>query len=656
MLQSAFRERGVGTVRQVCGIAGVVHLSRENPVREDVLEGMVRTLAHRGPDDEGMVVTPGAGLASRRLSIIDVAGGRQPLTDESGHVHLVCNGEIYNHQGLRRELEKHGHAFRTHSDSEVILHLFEERGPECVECLNGMFSFAIWDAVKQVGMVARDRLGIKPLYYAQRPGLLAFASEMKALLAHPDLRAELDLEAVDQYLALRYVPGEATILKGIRKLAPGHLLWVDARQGKVEDRTYWSPSLCSTPNVFDEGAAAEEVTALLRDSVRLRLMSDVPFGAFLSGGLDSSGVVALMSQLMSEPVRTFSIGFSEQADLDERSSARLVSDHCGTEHEEVDCTAAKVELLPKLIWHFDEPFADPIIVPTYQVSELAASRVKVVLTGEGADELFGGYARFAGDERLRRLGRMPAPLLRAMEGGARLLPSAVLRAQAQRALALAQLGEPARYAGWVTAFGEREKDLIYAEKMRSVCRGGALRLYEEVLSEAADLGEGDRMLYCELRIRLPECMLARTDRMTMAVSLEGRTPFLDHRLVERVLQLPFELKVRHGEEKHILKRALAPLLPPAILRRRKQGLAVPFAMWTRHGIEAPIRRILSPARMESRGLLVPERVQELLQSWGPHSARHSQLIWSLLCLELWCRMYLDGEDQVTPDMPLSEVA
>ena len=639
----------------MCGIAGIVHLSTGQPVQEDVLAGMVRTLVHRGPDDEGIMVAPRAGLACRRLSIVDVATGRQPLANESGQVHLVCNGEIYNQHELRAELEGRGHAFRTHSDSEVILHLFEEQGAECVEALNGMFGFAVWDAARQVAMVARDRLGIKPLFYTQMPGFVAFASEIKALLAHPGVRADLDLEAVDQYLSLRYVPGESTILKGIRKLAPGHLLWIDARSGEVEDRAYWCPAPTAQPGLVDADGAAEEVGALLRDSVRLRLMSDVPFGAFLSGGLDSSGVVALMSQLMSEPVKTFCIGFSEQGDLDERAAARLVSGHCRTVHEEVDCTAAKVELLPKLIWHFDEPFADPIIVPTYQVSELAASRVKVVLTGEGADELFGGYARFGGDERLRYLGRIPKAARKALAASARILPSAVLREQARRALSLAGLSGAARHMAWVTTFGEGEKDLLYTAQMRSTRRDGALRLHEAAEAEAMALDETDRLLYCELRIRLPECMLARTDRMTMAVSLEGRTPFLDHRLVERVLQLPHELKVRRGDEKHILKRALAPLLPPAILRRRKQGLAVPFTMWTRHGIETPIRRILSPARVERRGLLNPGRVQELLKFWGPHSARHSQLIWSLLCLELWCRMYLDGEDRVAPGTPLSEV-
>jgi asparagine synthase (glutamine-hydrolysing) len=613
---------------------------------------MAASLRHRGPDDSGTYRDEEVALINRRLSIVDVEGGRQPLHNESATIHLVCNGEIYNHGELRRQLESSGHQFATRSDVEVILHLYEEHGVDCLGHLNGMFAFALWDAEQRKGLIARDRLGIKPLYYGCLGPSLVFGSEIKAVLAVPGVRRELNADALDQYLVLRYVPGSVTIFQGIHKILPGHAISFDADAATWREWEYWSPQCLESRQPCTVDEAAEEVRALLADSVRLRLMSDVPFGAFLSGGLDSSGIVALMSRAMSEPVRTFSIGFSEQHSLDERSHAQVVSRHCSTEHSEIDCTADKVELLPRLLHHFDEPFADPIIVPTFQVAELAARDVKVVLTGEGADELFGGYTRFVTDQMIRRLGRLPAPargIVRALGG---VLPSEPARAFVSRALRLSALPVAARSLSWVTAFDSVERGELYSAAKAT---SGARDLYEACMSELTDADDTASMMYAELRIRLPECMLARTDRMTMAVSLEGRTPFLDHRLVEYVLALPHHMKVRGRTEKYVLKHALAGVLPDSIIRRRKQGLAVPFAMWTRYGVDASIRRILSPRNVERRGIFDSVYVQELLTHWGPHSARHSQLIWSLLCFELWCRMYLDSE-RLAPNTPLSEVA
>ena len=611
---------------------------------------MGRALRHRGPDDTGQRVDSGGGLLNTRLSIIDMATGHQPISNESAKTHVVCNGEIYNHRDLRRELKQAGHQFSTHSDTEVLVHLYEEHGDGMLEHLNGMFAFAIHDQVAHRWLLARDRLGIKPLFYAQHEGRLLFGSEIKAILAADVIPIEVDEEALELYLSLRYVPSPWTMFKGIRRLPPGHALSIDAREGQVREWAWWEPWRCPrSGGSVDADTAADEVRELLSDSVRMRLMSDVPFGAFLSGGLDSSGVVALMAQHMDEPVQTFSIGFSEEARVDERAHARAVSEHCGTMHREVDCTAERVELLPQLLHHFDEPFADPIIVPTHQVSALAREHVKVVLTGEGADELFGGYPRYVRDRSIARLGMAPGFLRSFLAAAAHQIAPGH---SVSRALSMSLQSAPERALSWVTAFEADE----YAALRPGASLSAARRLYEQMASEAPVGNDLETLMFCEQRSRLPECMLTRTDRMSMAVSLEGRTPFLDHRLVEYVMWLPHRLKVDGGEEKVVLKKALAPLLPASTTQRKKQGLAVPFAQWTRHGVEQSIRRVLSPEHVASRGLFQPGAVAGLLDHWGAHASRQSQQVWSLLCLELWFRQYIDGSgQQLAPGTPLSEV-
>ena len=639
----------------MCGICGFIFLRGERAQGEEALARMNGRIAHRGPDDEGFFLGERATLANRRLSIVDLAGGHQPIFNEDGRVCVVFNGEIYNQRALRQELEKSGHRFATQTDTEVLVHLYEEHGEGMVERLNGMFVFAVWDEERQRGIIVRDRLGIKPLYYTRTGNVLVFGSEAKALLAYPGVGAEIDCQGLDLFLTLRYLPADKTLFAGIRKLQPGYLLSVDARAGTVEEREYWHPELLPKGAAeASEDEVVEEIYALLEDAVRIRLMSDVPFGAFLSGGLDSSGVVALMSRILGGGVETFSIGFSEEERLDERLRARLVAQSCDSRHREVDCTADKVESLPRLIHHFDEPFADPIIVPTFQVSELAAQHVKVVLTGEGADEIFGGYTRFVADRHFRALGALAPWMWRGAGALPPLIPFPGLRQQVERALYLGQLDDGERFLQWVIAFAEEERRQLYARELQGQIGAGACELYRKWESAFPQADPTNRMLFCDMKIRLPECMLARTDRMTMAVSLEGRTPFLDHRLVERVLQLPGYLKVRGKNEKYLLKRVLSRILPEAIVRRKKQGLAVPFAQWTRYGIETHIRRILRRERVVQRGFFAPDYVQELLDRWGAHAAHHSQLIWSLLCLELWCRIYLDRD--LEPDTPLSEVA
>ncbi|MFP6646084.1 MAG: asparagine synthase (glutamine-hydrolyzing) [Candidatus Latescibacterota bacterium] len=637
----------------MCGICGFVSFSRPNADDGSVLRSMLHSLKHRGPDESGYLARDGVALANARLSIIDVADGHQPTHNEDDTIHVVFNGEIYNQSDLRGELKMRGHRFASRADTEVLAHLYEEEGVDFLQRLNGMFAIALWDEPERRLVLARDRLGIKPLFYAESGGRLVFGSEIKALLQLPGFVVEADPASIDQYLALRYSGGTSTLFRGVNRLLPGQVLVVDINAGSWATSQYWEPwKRTGAAPAASPDEAAERVRELLDDAVRLRLMSDVPFGAFLSGGLDSSGIVALMARHMDEPVETFSIRFSEEHRLDEGEHALAVSRHCGTRHHEVDCTADRVELLPHLLSHFDEPFADPIIVPTHQVSELAAEHVKVILSGEGADELFGGYTRFVKDTQIRRLALLPEFVRTALARAASRVPSADAL---QRALVLAGQSASRRALTWIEAFdaGERRSMSVDATAVSE----GAERLYSDCVLDAPGTHPLEQLLFCELRLRLPDCMLTRTDRMTMAVSLEGRTPFLDHRLVEEALWMPHNFKVKGASEKHVLKKALAPLLPEAIPRRKKQGLAVPFALWTRHGLEAAIRRILSPASVRRRGLFHPAYVASLLDRWGPNAARHSQLIWSLLCLELWFRMYVDtGIERLDSATPLSEVA
>ena len=584
----------------MCGIAGIWDF-RQNLGFEEVgsiATRMSRSLFHRGPDDSGLVQFSNVGLAlsHQRLSIIDVSSqGRQPMTSSCGRCVIVYNGEIYNQRELRAELIAGGHEFASETDTEVIVHLYEEYGSGCVEHLNGMFAFAIWNKRTGSGLIARDRLGIKPLYYTLIDGTLVFASELKAILAFPGVETHVAAESLDLFLTLRYVPENHTILKGIEKLPPAQILEFDSHAQICEKKEYWSPvpSGREATRGRPVGDLADELFDLLRDSVKIRLMSDVPFGAFLSGGLDSSTVVALMSELMEDRVKTFAIGFSEDAKLDERRYSELVAESRSTEHYTVDCTAPEVENLPRLMFHFDEPFADPIVVPFYQVSKLAAEHVKVVLTGEGADEVFGGYTRYVNDGFVRRLRPLPDSLKKGIEMAAGTIPFGGIGEQIRQAIQMTQLPDHVRFLRWVTAFSTAERRDLYQPHFKDLVADGAEEMYKRYVEECPAVSSTNKMMYCELRSRLPECMLARTDRMTMAVSLEARTPFLDHRIVEWVAQLPADLKVRGRNEKYLLKRAVRPLLPESISARKKQGLAVPFALWTRYGIDKPIKRILT---------------------------------------------------------------
>src|SRR6266850_474366 len=625
----------------MCGIAGAYRLDGA-PVDRDLLRRMTSVLAHRGPDGEGLHLDGPAGLGHRRLSIIDLAGGAQPIANEDGTVWVVCNGEIYNFRELRAELEARGHHFATGSDSETILHLYEDRGDECVQPLTGMFAFALWDSRRQRLLLARDRMGKKPLYYAHRPGrALTFGSELKAVLADPEVDREVELEALDRYLSLLYVPAPQTIFRHVRKLPAGRLPVADQRG--VSTREYWDVRFAEGHRrPTDEHAG--ELRQLLTESVRARMVSDVPLGAFLSGGLDSSTVVALMARLSDRPVVTASVGFRE-SDYDERPWARLVARQFGCDARESEVTAAIRDLLPKLVWHFDEPFADSSAVPTYYVSKLAREHVTVALSGDGGDEVFAGYHRHFWDRweaRARRLARPPS----AVRAIARWWPAAMRGKNALLHLGMTP-GDACARKHSTELFRDAAKRSLYSEDMAAATAGFDPLAVHRAYYEHCDARDPlDRSLYVDLKTYLADDILVKVDRMSMAHGLEVRAPLLDHRVVEFVAALPAALKLRGRTGKFILREAMRSDLPGAVLSRPKRGFEAPINRWLRHELRDLVEDLLLDPRAEQRGWFNPRTVKQL---WADHhegvrNAGHQ--LWLLLVLELWCRSFLDARPSV----------
>ena len=625
----------------MCGIAGFVDLQQRLPRDEAAatLEQMCRVIAHRGPDDQGTMQTDdGAHLGMRRLSIIDLAGGHQPISNEDGTVSIVFNGEIYNYCELQPELEARGHHFQTHSDTEVIVHSYEEFGPACVSKLRGMFAFAIWDAKKQSLFIARDRVGKKPLYYTLTPeGALIFGSELKSLLQHPSMRREINPQAIDAYLTWGYVPDPLSILKGIRKLPPGHYLTF--ANGRVDVTCYWDfryePVQGETSRRAED--YLEELRSLLSESVRLRLIADVPLGAFLSGGIDSSTIVGLMAREMSQPVKTFSIGFNEDS-YNELKYARIAARHFGTDHHEFVVTPDLCQIVDDLAWFLDEPFADSSAIPTYMVSKLAREHVKVVLSGDGGDELFAGYTRYVIDQRRSGFAGLPrfvrhglmAPLSRHLPHGAR----------GRNFLHNVALDSLDRYLDSISIFTELNKPLLYTDAFR----GQLQRNGDEVIpfrsyAERVRTGEPlDTLLYIDSKTYLPGDILTKVDRMSMAVSLEARVPLLDHKLIEFVNSIPASLKLNGLETKHVFKQAIRDFVPAEILNRPKQGFGVPVDEWINQQLRERIHDTLTEQRTRERGYIAPAYVQLLLDEHERGRRDHSTQLWTLFMLELWHRV------------------
>src|SRR5438093_1553598 len=613
----------------MCGIVGIVGLNPLEPVDETRLKIMRDVLRHRGPDGEGLWTEGSVGLGFRRLAIIDVEGGAQPMPNEDGSVWVVFNGEIYNHAKLRPDLQARGHRYRTRSDTETILHLYEEEGERCVQRLQGMFAFAIWDRPRQRLLLARDRLGIKPLYYAITDQELIFASEMKAILAAGSLRPALNEAVLPEFLATRFVAGEETFFMGIRKLLPGRTLSWSMQDGPRTQR-YWRLPAEIPPTAATLPEAAREVRTRLEAAVRSHLMSDVPLGLFLSGGLDSSGLAALMAPMTSEPIRTFAVGFTEPG-ASELEYARLVARSVGAEHREVVVSPAEFfHALPTLVWHEDEPIAFTSSVPLYFVSRLARDHVTVVLTGEGADELFMGYPWYWATAWNETLGRAywsfaPKALQERVRRTLPVLPGAVRR-----------------YAGRsFLARGPGPRELIYENfaAFADAWRGQLLvdhgsrnghDPYAEMLRCYAEAPGGtlDRMSRVDLQTYLVE-LLMKQDQMSMAASIESRVPYLDHEFVEYVTALPARLKVRGWRTKAVLREALRGVVPPAILRRRKRGCPVPVGRWPRGPDQSVVDEFVLGPRTLARGLFQPAVVRRIAAEHHAGIADHGGRLWLL---------------------------
>ncbi len=639
----------------MCGIAGVINYYEKRNVSKRLVQSMVSVIEHRGPDDVGFYVKGNAGLGIRRLSVIDVEQGHQPIGNEDNTIWIVYNGEIYNYKELRQELEKKRHKFKTNSDTEVIVHLYEEMGRELVTRLNGMFAFALWDSKRRTLLLGRDRAGIKPLFYYIGRDKLVFGSEIKALLQDPSIPRELNFQALHSYLSLLYVPAPLTIFNGIKKLPPAHILeYVD---GEVSIRQYWSvpyqvtetQKTGSKPRALNSKTVkhyASEIRERLQTSVRRRLISDVPLGVFLSGGLDSSAIVALMAQSTNIQVKTFSIGFRDSGYYDERQYAHKVVNLFNTKHHEDEVEPKALEMLPLLIKYFDEPFGDSSAIPTYYLAKLARQHVTVCLSGTGGDELFAGYRRYLLEDLLRRYQRAPKLLQWLIRKFSERLP--VSRTSAikeyflllKRFLACQETSLMLRHVNMMTCFSEDAKTLLYDEGFPGnlIDASEAITRYYKKTEHFDDL---TRILWADFHTYLPDDLLVKEDRMTMAVSLEGRVPYLDHEFVEFVASLPSKLKVHKLTTKYILKEAMRPLLPASIIDRRKHGFAVPIGEWFKSELKTYATEVFQDKTTAQRGFFNIEYIQSLLDEHQNGIQDYSSHLWALLIFELWCREYLD---------------
>jgi asparagine synthase (glutamine-hydrolysing) len=602
---------------------------------------MLGRLFHRGPDDEGCLVDRELAMGVRRLSIIDLAGGHQPIFNESGRYGVVFNGEIYNYREIRQDLEARGHRFSTNSDTEVLVHLYEDRGERCVDPLRGMFAFAIWDRVERTLFVARDRLGVKPLYYTiTARNTVLFASEIKSLLVHPDVSAQMDVAALGDYLSLKYVPSPRTMFAGIHSLPPGFcFIW---QKGILKLKRYWDISFARQSPHASEGETAERLADLLKESVRLQLRSDVPFGAFLSGGVDSSTIVALMAELLHENVKTFSVGFEGSRLRDELPYARDVAQRFGTEHHEVLIGASDfVDLAERIIWHLDQPIADQATVATWMVARLASQEVKMVLTGEGGDELFAGYARYPGERLASWVTRLPSRAQHLVRLTLPYLPG--LRRFKNAAYALTERDEAERLVNWFPLFnGHSRYQLLSGDVREALNERSRARAFRIELSQTDAVHWLDRMLYVDMKLWLADYLLLRGDKLTMENSLEARVPYLDHQLVEFAASLPPEMKLKGLTGKYILKKVGARWLPPAITHRKKRGFPIPISAWLRGPARPMIRDLLTSTRIRQRGWFRPEYVERLLHEHEAGFANHGLLIWGLVSIELWQKLFCDS--------------
>ncbi|MFA5974725.1 MAG: asparagine synthase (glutamine-hydrolyzing) [Elusimicrobiota bacterium] len=634
----------------MCGICGIVNKDG-TAADEGLLRSMTNVISHRGPDEQTAQTWGPAGFGFARLAIIDLSGGHQPMTNEDGRLWLVFNGEIYNFQALREQLQKTGkHTFKTRSDTEVILHLYEEYGEQCVEHLRGMFAFAIWDTREQSLFMARDRFGKKPLVYADLGNQFLFASELKALLQHPAVSKDIDYSAIDLYLTYQYIPSPKTVFRQIQKLPPAHTLrW---QNGKTSIRRYWEPRFTpkTTLRFPDAQIALKEK---LSEATKLRMIADVPLGAFLSGGVDSSIVVSLMSRLSAQPIKTFSIGFEEEG-YSELPFARQVAEHCHTDHHEFIVNPYSIDVLPKLAWHYGEPYADSSALPSYFLSKMARRYVTVALNGDGGDENFGGYLRYQAMAFARRWQHVPAPLRQALSRATACLPNGhpplAWGHRIKRLFYLSTLEPDQIYLNAICYFKENQKESLYTPLMKDARKAANAPAYLlDTLKRASGLEGVDPYLLTDLMTYLPECLMVKMDIATMANSLETRSPFLDHELTELAGSFPPAWKL-HGLTggKYILRKTFESDLPSGLFNRRKQGFVIPMSHWFRKDLGPFLHDTLLSKRTANRGLFEQAAVQQLLDENASGQIDHSYRLWALLMLEMWFQVYIDSPGASPP--------
>jgi asparagine synthase (glutamine-hydrolysing) len=605
---------------------------------------MNRCIAHRGPDEDGFYIKENVALAMRRLAIIDLAGGQQPIFNADRTKAIIFNGEIYNFQQLRADLEKRGHKFYTNSDTEAIVHLYDEFGADCVQHLRGMFAFAIWDENDKSLFVARDRVGKKPLLYSHQPnGDLIFGSEFQAILSHPSVSREVDYEAIDSYLSYLCVPAPQTAFKSIRKLEPGH--WLRWKNGEIETERYWQPVFSKKIKV-SEAEAEEETLRILRESTRLRMISEVPLGAFLSGGVDSSVVVALMAEASEKPIKTFSIGFEEQ-DFSELKYAKRVAEHVGAEYHEFIVKPDALEILPTLVEHYGEPYADSSAIPTYYVSKETRKYVTVALNGDGGDESFAGYERHAAMRIAETYHRLPEVLRKTLiETPINLIPTSEIERSrvrdVKRFLQAASLPKTERYFRWMSTFNREAKKDLYTENFsRKIANNNPSQLLEKWFVKANGSGILDTTLLTDQMTYLPNDLLVKVDIASMANSLEARSPFLDHHVIEYAASLPENIKAKKTETKSFLKKIAARLVPREVVYRRKMGFGVPIGKWFRGEMKDFARGILLSEKSLNRGIVRSEMIEKYVREHTNAERDHAFQLWTLLMLELWFQRFID---------------
>jgi len=628
----------------MCGINGIYHFQATADVDQKLVRRMTEVLTHRGPDDEGFYFDDRVGLGHRRLSIIDVAAGHQPLGNETGRIQIVFNGELYNFQELRKNLISQGHRFKTNSDTEVIVHQYEQDGVGCLEKFRGMFAFAIWDADRQQLFAARDRLGQKPFVYAEREGKFYFASELKAILEDRTFPRQLDPRALDHYLTYQYVPAPMTIFRGIYKLQPGHYMLVN-RQGIVREEPYWQLSFKDKLQLREE-EYCERFRTLLDEATRLRLISEVPLGAFLSGGVDSSAVVASMAKLSAKPVKTFSIGFTEKR-YDETAYAAQVAARFGTEHEQLTVKPNAIDILPKLIWHYNEPYADASAIPTYYVAQMTRQHVTVALNGDAGDESFAGYERYLAMKIGQGINVVPRALRKEMFGAlAGFLASGAdekkgFFSRTRRFSSMMKEEGVDRYLHLVRFFERAEREKMYRPSLRQSLQSSWAEDYIREKYAATDApDEVERIMQLDINTYLPEDLLVKVDIATMANSLEARSPLLDHKLVEFAARVPLEYKLRGRTGKYLMKQALRGILPDQILDRSKMGFGVPISEWFRGELSGYLEDHLFAADCASREYFDMDFLRQLSDQHQNRFRDHGYRLWALLNFELWHRQFM----------------